>query len=325
MATVVISDEYPILRNTEHQVYLISDWIKNDWVDEGYNNKLWYGSASSTDGKYLLAGCNNTVTNECLLKSNDYGATFTWHTVNVIFSSCAMSYDGQYQTATIRDTTGRIYRSNNYGSTFASVGSPELNWSDCAVSGDGKYQIATYSNHIYTNDNYGANADWTQRILGPTNWFGCAINGDGQYQTVVKGGELYRSDDYGVSFGAVTGFTTTLVKADISEDGQFWSVAGTGTDSGIYRSDDFGLTFTRTLEVDCSDISITLSGQQQIASSPTTTQLGNTYSGTNDIYWSKNYGKTWELITDVNRDYFTLTLSEETILTGVVGGNIYTK
>ena len=112
-----------------------------------------------------------------------------------------MSYDGKYQTAV--DISGRVYISNNYGSTWTKVKEiikiPYLNVS---VSGDGKYQTLFVTGGIVLkSDDYGNT--W-KNVLSNKQWFGTSTSYEGKYQLLCEySGYLYISDNYGTNWTSI--------------------------------------------------------------------------------------------------------------------------
>ena len=93
-----------------------------------------------------------------------------------------MNTTGQYQTAV--DTSGNVYYSNDYGSTWqqsaSNVGAITNYLAGISISSNGKYQTIA-NGKIYCSTNYGIT--WSESILQPSySVFSVSVNSDGNYQ-----------------------------------------------------------------------------------------------------------------------------------------------
>ena len=168
----------------------------------------------SGDGKFQLISDPRSGSLGKIYKSSDYGAT--WTSQNITFAQStafgvAMSATGQVQYVEVSATSeglhannnnGGIYRSTNYGATWAYVYTVSID-SIAFVSCDatGRIVAATTGFEVITSRDYGLT--WRKITLngatavsvspnGNIIWVGCT-----NQPTATQ---LYYSDDYGMSF-----------------------------------------------------------------------------------------------------------------------------
>ena len=187
--------------------------------------------------------------------------------------------------------TGFIYRSDNYGITWAlaTTQPSALIWQSVSLSGSGQYQTAVSSNiFIYRSTDYGIT--WTSvTSSGNRNWRSVSISTDGQYQTaVVSAGFIYRSNDYGFSWEQ-TAASRSWQSVSLSATGQY-QTAVVATSGSIYTSTDWGFSWaiapTQPSSTNWISVSLSASGQYQTA-----------VVSAGFIYTSTDYGATWALAT----------------------------
>ena len=172
------------------------------WTNRG-NPKAWWGFSSSGTGQ-VVVGITEKISVHI---STDYGQS--WSTPAGLapsgtFTKSAVSDDGQ--KIMILDSYGRIYLSNNGGSTFTQRGE-ERNWYAGAMSGDGSRLYAAEGmdvgmtvGQIYTSVDFGLT--WTPRSINNM-WWQMRSSYDGK--TVVamasdKIDSVFVSTDYGVTW-----------------------------------------------------------------------------------------------------------------------------
>ena len=211
----------------------------------------WTDVACSGDGKYMYATSKTTTdlrpTTGVLYRSDDYGSTWSEILNNGRFESVAVSNNGQY--VYIANTNGGLkhQKSNDYGITFTDVNGVTDTGATrfCAMSGDGKYIITGHQNAdsrfnrrgIWTNNNYGADGDWTHHydtVLWQAR--NAAVNNDGQYAIFFVTGfnghsgsnkGIWLSNDYMQNWSLVYILDSDWFDAGcaISSSGQYMAVA----------------------------------------------------------------------------------------------------
>jgi photosystem II stability/assembly factor-like uncharacterized protein len=172
------------------------------WTNRG-NPKQWWGFSSSGSGQ-VVVGITEKVSVHI---SNDYGQTWSTPaglTPSGTFTKSAISDDGQ--KIMILDSYGRIYLSNNSGSTFTQRGE-ERNWYAGAMSGDGSRLYAAEGmdvgmtvGQIYTSDDFGLT--WVPRSINNM-WWQMRSSYDGKTVIAMASDKIetvFVSTDYGVTW-----------------------------------------------------------------------------------------------------------------------------
>ena len=182
----------------------------------------WVGVACSTTGKYQIALVESfTISSgNPLYYSTNYGETWNQNTdcsLNLPFTSCAISSNGQYQTIiySLNAAGGSgpsimesgIYYSANSGKTWNQAdASSKISYklyTRVAMSGDGKYQtvVSGYymSGYIYYSSDYGAT--WTKSDAPIANWNAISLDLTGKYQ-VASSSESYPSSSDGFYYSS---------------------------------------------------------------------------------------------------------------------------
>ena len=213
------------------------------------------GIAMSYNGQYQLISRESTS----FAKSINFGAS--WSAVNVdassITCSCAVSYNGEFQAVLAFDgSTARIYRSANFGSTWAVAQTftnptfrPGFN-SKLAMSADGQIQICGASfNRPFVSTNYGVT--WVELssfpVEGAINV--CAISSDATRMVFAhNNGYIYVSEDSGTNW-AQRGDSRLYWGAAMSGDGLKISVIDSAT-SQVAMSSDGGTSFSYVTPTD---------------------------------------------------------------------------
>lgn len=207
--------------------------------------------AISNNGKYILAGGNNTP----LFYSNDGGISFVQKFSNNQWFEIKMSKSGQYQT--VIGPLNEIYVSNNYGNAFDIINTsnnPNLMYESnyLAMSYDGKYQTITITSNIYKSNNYGQTWDIINLISitnPPSILSGIAISNDGKIQMIVDPDQayVYKSTDYGVTWKYIHTIMGDPIFISLSETGQY--VLITSFDGNIWTSNNYGNSLTNNLKI----------------------------------------------------------------------------
>lgn len=160
------------------------------------------------------------------------------------------------------NTSGRIYISDDYGSTWTKINKKTEIWKNVYVSSNGKCQVATTNlsaapYNIYVSQNYGLDTSWNivrDIIEAPISF---AMSSDGAYQYVLTLGNIYSSTESGVDGSWIKKADSNIkVNSSISSiatssngqivvisSGVAYSVTGTTTQSILYMSFDYGNTF----------------------------------------------------------------------------------
>jgi photosystem II stability/assembly factor-like uncharacterized protein len=212
--------------------------------------------AISNDGKYILAGGQNTP----LFYSNNGGLSYTQKILSEDWYEIKMSKSGQYQTAI--GPINKIYKSNDYGQTFTiknTFGDPPLNTSSSylAMSYDGKYQTITFNTGVYKSNDYGQT--WNKIDLSlitnpPNALFGVSMSANGQIQMAVNAigsqGYVYKSIDYGETWEYINEIPNaqSLFFISLSASGQY--VLITDYEKYLWISNDYGSNFTTSINID---------------------------------------------------------------------------
>lgn len=157
-------------------------------------------------------------------------------------------------TAAAYQTSGRIYISDDYGSTWTKINKKTEIWKNVYVSSNGKCQVATTNSsaapfNIYVSQNYGLDTSWNlvrDIIEAPISF---AMSSDGAYQYVLTSGNIYSSTESGVDGSWIKKAAKILINSSIatSSNGQIVVISSgdvsTITQSILYMSFDYGNTF----------------------------------------------------------------------------------
>ena len=256
----------------------------------------WLGIAVSATGQYQTVGGVSTG----IYYSSNYGQTWTYIALSGNIWSIAMSASGQYQVTCI--SGGTIYYSSTYGQTWTASNAPTNYWKCISISASGQYATAggaTTSNtatYSYYSTNYGQT--WTASSFSGFN-FAMACSASGQYQVCGQGQSasgygIYYSSDYGKNFTVSNNTTSNACSyAAMSATGQYALVTQNPVSNvSLYISANYGRTFTAiTIGFTPFGATMSASGQYQMV---TGYAAGNGY--TTGIYYSTNYGQTWNAI-----------------------------
>ena len=215
---------HPINNSDSGNIYLSNDYGSSWSIRNPLSGAMQSVSLSNT-GQYqtiVTYGFNNTtVTNGYIYTSSDYGNSWTPRiTLTQGFQSVAISSTGQYQvtvqSGTNSNSSGNIYYSNNYGSTWI----------------DSQQRVRNYNSNITTSilNNY----ELSQTV---------AISYDGKYHTVLNiqnGGNILINSNYGSGVWTDTnqqspyGANGFLVSVAMSSTGQYQIVSTYNTSNINY-------------------------------------------------------------------------------------------
>lgn len=159
-------------------------------------------------------------------------------------------------------TSGRIYISDDYGSTWTKINKKTEIWKNVYVSSNGKCQVATTNlsaapYNIYVSQNYGLDTSWNivrDIIEAPISF---AMSSDGAYQYVLTTGtgtgNIYSSTESGVDGSWIKKADKKIIvnsssSIATSSNGQTVVIssgvaASSVTNSILYMSFDYGNTF----------------------------------------------------------------------------------
>lgn len=203
------------------------------------------------------------------------------------------------------NTSGRIYISDDYGSTWTKINKKTEIWKNVYVSSNGKCQVATTSAaaspyNIYVSQNYGLDTSWNivrDIIEAPISF---AMSSDGAYQYVLTRGTggtdtgyIYSSTESGVDGSWIKKADSNIkVNSSIatSSNGQTVVIssglASSATNSILYMSFDYGNTFIYN--------SSFVYNSSLVSGVATAYNIRLTGSG-NDIYYTNNAEKTYKI------------------------------
>jgi len=254
-----------------------SNWLEAD----NAGSAGWVALASSVNGQVLVAAGNTGASGE-IYYSQDGG--LTWNESTTSFGSApvslASSANGSLMIGAVYGSSGGLFISTNFGSTWAAtLGS--TTWRSVASSYNGlKLAAAVYGGDIYTSTN-GGNT-WS---AGPTsgNWTSVASSADGnKLAAVVTGSKVYTSTNSGSSWTPQSGSPAAFAVASSADGVKLAAVVNGG---GIWTSGNSGITWQQQTNAPTANwysISSSASGGQLIAAA-------NGFT----VYVSGNYGATW--------------------------------
>ena len=280
------------------------------WTGRMTGNLPWASVSISSTGQYQTS-CRGAGNGDGFVyTSYDFGVTWTERITDSArnWQWVSISATGQYQSAV--GSSFQIYKSSNYGVSWAPKGSSK-NWTSISMSSNGQYQTAVVgstSERIYTSSDYGET--WTERTQFTGNWASISVSSTGQYQTAMNysggsGAYIYRSEDFGISWSQIDVAGVTWNAISISSTGQYQTAAAWG--GLIYVSSNFGKTWTSKITsnaINWTSISVSSTGQYQTGVSWGTSP-----------YFSRDYGNTWsttasyEVVTGGDQSGYSLSLS----------------
>jgi hypothetical protein len=233
----------------------------------GWSGTAWVQRGADIDGGY---GLSSTSSSNVIGKTTDTGVR-AW-------SDIAMSYSGQYQTATVLD--GFIYVSHNYGLDWMERATSQK-WRAVSMSANGRFQTAVASTiidspagsgNMYRSTDYGLT--WSVAPSFGVPFSSVAVSGTGQYQVATYYHALVTSSNYGETWSNPVMYINDVGITDknfrsvaISYNGAIRAVVGY-TSSNIYISYDYGATWvSRSTALNLRQhIKMSSSGQYMITS-----------------------------------------------------------
>jgi len=281
---------------------IIMNDVENNSFDTFYTNNI----ASSAAGEYKsFIGLN------CIYISNDYGNTwkkitkdtdnnaFELQELDVLYKNINISNEGKYQ---IFGYGSNFYTSSDYGETWnksKNTINGTNHYTDCAtaISEEGGVIVVANDDVLMVSNSSGMTFNTITHTTDNTpigNISAIEISADGLYQTAVdfNNSVIYISSDYGYNWEVKTGFIDGGWNGvALSADGLYQAVSSWL--GPLYTSNDYGKTWNivaNDVSGNCIDnmiwkgISISPDGKYQASLNAT-----DSY-----IYYSKDYGATWQ-------------------------------
>ncbi len=204
--SISLTGQYQKVISAGDSIYSSSDygatWSRLDDGSDLYYSIQGFPTASiamSYNGQYQV------IVSETIYISSNYGTSFS--TVFIPGDPFAdrnwIDVDISSEGATIVaiDNGGKVYRSTNYGSTWAIVGDDDLNvdklWRNVSISGDGRYMTLLQDNgFIYYSKDYGVTWEPNNDAnLANRQWRCVDVCTSGHYQTACEfNGYIYVSN-----------------------------------------------------------------------------------------------------------------------------------
>ena len=243
----------------------------------------WTIVAISASGQYQTGYAINS---NRLYSSSNYGRTWTYlqlANINYIVS-IVISASGQYRVATTNDVDG-LYYSSDYGKTWT-LNNSLIYCSTICMSASGQYATVHSDGAVYYSSNYCVT--WTLSYALSRGNVLIACSASGQYQiTRPPNGGIYYSLNYGQTW-TLSNITTDVFPSSgaMSASGQYATIT-TDYENGVFITSDYGKTWTHITDYigiyTMLSVSLSASGQYQVS------------SGDSHVYYSTNYGTTWDL------------------------------
>lgn len=282
------------------------NYITQDDQDNNFDTFYTNNIASSAGGKYKsFIGLN------CVYTSNDFGNTWKKHTtdtnnntfeleeLDVLYKNINISNEGKYQ---IFGYGSHFYTSSDFGETWKKS-TRTINgthhYPDCAtaISQDGAVIVVANDDVLMVSDSFGITFNTITHTTDNTpigNISTIEMSADGRYQTAVdfNNSVIYVSHDYGYNWEAKTGFIDGGWNGvALSADGQYQAAASWL--GPLYTSNDHGETWTMIAN-DASGNCIDNMIWKGISISPDGKYQASLNATDSYIYYSKDYGATWQ-------------------------------
>lgn len=216
---------------------------------------LYYCSAISANGQYIIVGNSGAALNVIYLSTN-YGTSFSSITMpaTVTFQCATISSTGQYML--VGSNSASCYISSNYGAAgswttipTSSIPASFISIQSVAVSSTGQYMLVAPANTSYTPLYLSTNtgSTWIPVAIPNTKgWWQCGMSSTGQYMIVTGyngAGYSFISSDYGSNWSMTPiPYASNYVNCAISSSGQYMFV-GNGL-NGTYFSSNYGSTWS---------------------------------------------------------------------------------
>jgi hypothetical protein len=270
----------------------------------------YFGTAMSADGKYILIIKYTSGSNAIFFSSNN-GVSFAALSSSTFSTStgwqcCAMSSTGQIMV--VAGLASNIYKSTDYGVTWAAIGS-SLNWQSLQLSYSGQYCIATSvtSTNVYSTvfSNFLVDNASTQYTIFTVSNPGTYHNGtyvskSGKYMGVLCYGlsnGIATSTNYGVTwatsnYGIGTPYNFGSVTINYDET-KIYICVYSGTSVGLYIIPISGNTIGNATKIDSYTNLGGIASVQQVLVSRDGTYI--IISNDTKTYYSRDSGVTWLL------------------------------
>lgn len=176
--------------------------------------------------------------------SADYGVSWAPVLNKTNILDIAMSASGQYVGAAAYAMTsgkldGTVYRSSDYGLTWAPTSIPVVPWKSVAMSYDAQYWLAcTYVPCSNCTNQFSVSANAGMAWSTPTAMSAACsdvlVSASGQYQVVVAARGIYYSYNYGASFASVSNSFSIYSTLSLSANGLHWLAVDSEASGGVY-------------------------------------------------------------------------------------------
>jgi hypothetical protein len=246
---------------------------------------------SSYTGQYMYLSNQSTT----IYRSSNYGTSWSSTGISYACYGICCSWDGSIVYITGR--TGYIYKSTNYGASFTQVKSGlATNIRPICCSYDGVYVYAgSYDSSFYYSTDSGST--WTTSSgTNSTNFIGLSCSYDGKYLIAGRyaGNTVYLNNSTLSNGGGNwtdTGVASSQGNCAISQNGTYM-LTNNGTTSWKLSTDGGSTWSTLPSPVNGSNVkcgcAMSYTGQYMIVG----------YGSTGGIYYSRDYGSSWYLITN---------------------------
>jgi xyloglucan-specific exo-beta-1,4-glucanase len=210
-------------------------WTLATLVGGGALTGVAFGQvAVSGCGQYEIAAAGTGV-----YVSNTMAVTWLSVTTMGAVTGVAVSSSGQYMTAAA--TSGYIWFSANYGSTWTQANSTSASYLGVTMSASGQYQMAISATTVYCSSNYGVSwASVTPTVTGSLTAICSTSNGQYVYMCSSTG-YVYYSANYGTTWLTSLSPSAGWISIGCDVSGHF-VVAMTA--SAVYYSSNYGVTWS---------------------------------------------------------------------------------
>jgi hypothetical protein len=220
--------------------YTAKVWVTSTtmYANGGADKSVWYSTNGTSvakyvsDSSYYVSDVCASSNGQYLVRAGGYDASpvkrsvdtgANWSDASGISQAaygCFMSSDGATVFVGTYNKTDMLYKSTDYGATFASEGRTSASAVTTFIRGssDGKYLLMIAAGKTWVNNNYGNSANWIEVLTGVTTermFPGGNVSPSGKYMILgesTTAGTYYFSDDFGVNWSTktVSGVTATF-------------------------------------------------------------------------------------------------------------------